>query len=184
GLLEYSRIGRVAGSLEEVNVGSLVAEVVDTLAPPRHFRIKIAPDLPVLHTDRLHLSQVFANLIANAIRHHDRDRGWVKVSGQEAGDLWRFAIEDDGPGIPPEFQDKIFLMFQTLSVKDYGANTGIGLALVKKLVEEHGGTIRLDDGVEKKGKRRGCRFVFTWAKREQALDPGGDDIHTNRDLPR
>ncbi|MGB8145678.1 MAG: CHASE domain-containing protein [Chromatiaceae bacterium] len=184
GLLEYSRIGRVAGSLEEVDVGTLVAEVVDTLAPPRHFRIKIAPDLPILHTDRLHLSQVFANLIANAIRHHDRDRGWVRVSGHDQGDLWLFAIEDDGPGIPPEFQDKIFLMFQTLSVKDYGANTGIGLALVKKLVEEHGGTIRLDDGADKKGKRRGCRFVFTWAKQEQALDPGGDDLQTNRDLPR
>ncbi|MBP8289806.1 MAG: CHASE domain-containing protein [Chromatiaceae bacterium] len=184
GLLEYSRIGRVAGSLEEVDVGTLVAEVVDTLAPPSHFKVKIALGLPVLHTDRLHLSQVFANLIANAIRHHDRDRGWVRVSGQDEGDLWLFAIEDDGPGIPPEFQDKVFLMFQTLSVKDYGVNTGIGLALVKKLVEEHGGTIRLEDLADRKGKRRGCRFVFTWAKREQALDPGGDDVQTNRDLPR
>ncbi|MBK8637841.1 MAG: CHASE domain-containing protein [Chromatiaceae bacterium] len=184
GLLEYSRIGRVAGSLEEVDVGPLVAEVVDTLAPPSHFKVKIALGLPVLHTDRLHLSQVFANLIANAIRHHDRDRGWVRVSGQDLGDLWLFAIEDDGPGIPPEFQDKVFLMFQTLSVKDYGVNTGIGLALVKKLVEEHGGAIRLEDLADRKGKRRGCRFVFTWAKREQALDPGGDDVQTNRDLPR
>ena len=184
GLLEYSRIGRVAGSLEEVDVGTLVAEVVDTLAPPSHFKVKIALGLPVLHTDRLHLSQVFANLIANAIRHHDRDHGWVRVSGQDLADLWLFAIEDDGPGIPPEFQDKVFLMFQTLSVKDYGVNTGIGLALVKKLVEEHGGTVRLEDLADRKGKRRGCRFVFTWAKREQALDPGGDDVQTNRDLPR
>ncbi len=184
GLLEYSRIGRVAGSMEDVDVGALVAEVVDTLAPPKGFRVKIAPGLPVLYTDRLHLSQVFANLIANAIRHHDRDRGWIRVSGQDLGELWLFAIEDDGPGIPLEFQAKVFLMFQTLGVKDYGANTGIGLALVKKLVEEHGGSIHLDDGVDKKGKRRGCRFVFTWAKRAQALDPGEDDIQTNRDLPR
>jgi signal transduction histidine kinase len=184
GLLEYSRIGRVAGSLEEVDVGALVTEVVDTLAPPPSFKVRIASGLPVLHTDRLHLSQVFANLIANAIRHHDRDRGWVSVSGQDLGEQWRFAVEDDGPGIPPEFRDKIFLMFQTLGVKDYGANTGIGLALVKKLVEEHGGAIRLEDGADKRGKRRGCRFVFTWAKREQAFDPGGDDVQTNRDLPR
>lgn len=184
GLLEYSRIGRVEGRLEEVDVGSLVAEVVDTLAPPKGFRVKIASGLPILFTDRLHLSQVFANLIANSIRHHDHDQGWIRISGRDLGALWLFAVEDDGPGIPLEFQAKVFLMFQTLGVKDYGANTGIGLALVKKLVEEHGGTICLEDGEDKKGKQRGCRFVFTWAKRAQGLDPTEDDIPTNRDLPR
>ncbi len=184
GLLEYSRIGRVAGSLEEVDVGPLVATLVDSLDPPTGFRVEIAPDLPVLHTDRLHLSQVFANLITNAIRHHDRDQGWVGVSGRDLGDRWLFAVEDDGPGIPLEFRDKVFLMFQTLGVKDYGANTGIGLALVKKLVEEHGGTIHLEDASLEKGIRRGCRFIFTWPRREQAGDPGGDDVQTNRDVTR
>jgi signal transduction histidine kinase len=184
GLLEYSRIGRVAGSLEEVDVGPLVATLVDSLDPPTGFRVEIASDLPVLHTDRLHLSQVFANLITNAIRHHDRDQGWVGVSGRDLGDRWLFAVEDDGPGIPLEFRDKVFLMFQTLGVKDYGANTGIGLALVKKLVEEHGGTIHLEDASLEKGIRRGCRFIFTWPRREQAGDPGGDDVQTNRDVTR
>lgn len=182
GLLAYSRIGRVAGNLEDVAVGELVATLVDSLDPPRGFRVEIAPDLPVLHTDRLHLSQVFSNLIANAIRHHDRDRGRVRVAGQDLGEFWLFSVDDDGPGIPPEFRDKVFLMFQTLVVKDYGANTGIGLALVKKLVEEHGGSIHLEDSTLKKKNRKGCRFVFTWPRREEAGDTGGDEIPTNREL--
>jgi signal transduction histidine kinase len=70
----------------------------------------------------------------------------VRVAGRELEDHYEFQVSDDGPGIPPEYQEKVFLMFQTLAVKDFGASTGIGLALVKKLVEEHGGTIRLRSG--------------------------------------
>ena len=168
GLLEYSRIGRAPESLEEVDVGALVTTVVDSLDPPPGFQVEIAPDLPVLYTDRLHLSQVFANLIANAIRHHDRERGRVRVTGQDLGQQWRFTIEDDGPGIPAEFRGKVFLMFQTLRVRDYGVDTGIGLALVKKLVEEHGGSIHIVDADPGQEDRRGCRILFTWPRQEQA----------------
>jgi len=173
GLLEYSRIGRAPNSLEEVDVGALVATVVDSLDPPAGFKVEIAPNLPVLYTDRLHLSQVFANLIANALRHHDRKRGRVRVKGQDLGDQWRFSIEDDGPGIPAEFHGKVFLMFQTLGVRDVGVSTGIGLPLVKKLVEEHGGSIRIEDGELGQEKGRGCRILFTWPSQEQGGDTPG-----------
>jgi signal transduction histidine kinase len=83
------------------------------------------------------------------------------VSGRDLGDYCEFVVEDNGPGIPVEYRDKVFMMFQTLRVKDYGGDTGIGLALVKKLVEEHGGTVRLESAEE-----RGSRFTFTWAKQE------------------
>jgi len=184
GLLAYSRIGRAAGSLETVDVGLLVREVVDSLDPPRGFRVKLGPELPVLRTDRLHLSQVFANLIANAIRHHDRDEGLVTVCGREEGERWVFSVTDDGPGIPLEFRHKIFLMFQTLAVKDYGVNTGIGLALVKKLVEEHGGTIYVEDADLGQDGRRGCRFVFSWPRQEPAAEDGDDQVTTQREASR
>ncbi len=166
GLLAYSRIGRAPGSLEEVDTARLLADTIDSVAPPKGFKVKVAPGMPRLVTDRIHLGQVFANLISNAISHHDRHRGRIRVSGSDLGDRCEFDVEDDGPGIAPEYHDKVFKMFQTLKVKDFGGDTGIGLALVKKLVEEHGGSIVLVSG-----PGRGCRFSFTWAKEKAPTAP-------------
>ncbi len=159
GLLIYSRVGRTAGAVEEVDCAALVAETIDSLSPPLGFQIDMAPDMPRLHTDRLQLGQVFANLIGNGIRHHHREQGRIRVAGRDGGDYCEFTVSDDGPGIAPEMHDKIFMMFQTLEVKDTGINTGIGLALVKKIVEENGGTIEL---YSEPG--RGSTFRFSWAK--------------------
>lgn len=159
GLLDYSRIGCTGQSVESVDVGNLLAEIVDSLAPPEGFSVDIAPDMPTLQTDRLQLSQVFANLISNSIKHHGGKRGhiWIKVS--DKGDFYEFTVKDDGPGIAPEYHEKIFMMFQTLETKDYGSDTGIGLALVRKIVQEHGGSIKL-----KSEEGKGARFRFTWPK--------------------
>ncbi|MEA3412480.1 MAG: CHASE domain-containing protein [Pseudomonadota bacterium] len=161
GLLAYSRIGRTAGTVEDVDTVELVRDTIDSLAPPRGYKVKVKDGMPRLFTDRLHIGQVFANLIGNAINHHDREKGVIRVSGKDLGDRCEFSVTDDGPGIPSEYQDKVFMMFQTLQVKDFGIDTGIGLALVKKLVEEHGGSISLDSG-----PGRGSRFTFTWVKEE------------------
>ncbi len=161
GLLAYSRIGRTPASVEKVDSGQLLADTIDSVAPPAGFTVKVAPGMPTLYTDRIQLGQVFANLISNAINHHDRDHGQIRVSGNDLGERCAFEVADDGPGIAPEYHDKVFKMFQTLRVKDFGGDTGIGLALVKKLVEEHGGEISLDSG-----PGRGCRFSFTWSKQD------------------
>lgn len=161
GLLAYSRIGRTPASVERVDTGQLLADTIDSVAPPAGFAVEVARGMPTLYTDRIQLGQVFANLISNAINHHDRDRGRIRISGKELGERCAFEVVDDGPGIAPEYHDKVFKMFQTLRVKDFGGDTGIGLALVKKLVEEHGGEISLDSG-----PGRGCRFSFTWSKQE------------------
>ncbi|MEA3275016.1 MAG: ATP-binding protein, partial [Pseudomonadota bacterium] len=165
GLLAYSRIGRTAGSVEEVDTAELIADTVDSIAPPARFKVKVKPGMPRLFTDRLHLGQVFANLIGNAINHHDRRKGVILVSGEDLGERCEFQVADDGPGIPREYQEKVFMMFQTLRVKDFDGDTGIGLALVKKLVEEHGGSISLESG-----PGRGSRFSFSWAKQELEAD--------------
>ena len=115
--------------------------------------------MPTLQTERLHLYQVFANLISNSIKHHGGKRGhvWIKVSDND--DFYEFTVKDDGPGIAPEYHDRIFKMFQTLETRDYDTDTGIGLALVRKVVQEHGGSITLKS---KEGK--GASFRFTWPK--------------------
>ena len=164
GLLAYSRIGRTPSSVEEVDTGALVADTIDSLAPPDGFHVEVGRNMPRLRTDRLHLGQVFANLISNGIKHHHRKRGKIRVWGRDLNGHCEFEVADDGPGIAPEYHEKIFMMFQTLNVKDYGGDTGIGLALVKKLVEEHGGSISLESA-----PGRGSRFRFSWAK--EASEP-------------
>lgn len=159
GLLQYSRIGRVDLPVETINVKQLLDEVLESLNPPAEFRIDIAPGMPILHTKRLLLSQVFANLIGNAINHHPHKNGHIKVDAQDEGDRYRFGVADDGAGIAPEFQNKIFTIFQTLEPRDTVENTGIGLAIVKKIVESGGGSIRVISQVGE-----GARFEFTWLK--------------------
>lgn len=105
------------------------------------------------------LSQVFANLISNAFKHHDRTDGRIQISCQERGDLYEFAVSDDGPGIPPEQHDRVFVIFQSTKGQNNPDSTGIGLSIVKKIVETAGGHI----WVESLG--RGATFYFTWPQR-------------------
>jgi signal transduction histidine kinase/sensor domain CHASE-containing protein len=159
GLLEYSRIGKAAHSRGRVDSGELLAEIIDSLSPADGIIVEVAANMPTLYTDRLHLSQVFSNLIGNSLKHGKSKQGHIAVTVQNQGEYYEFAVTDDGPGIPPEYHDKVFMMFQTLAVHDYGSNTGIGLALVKKIVQEHGGRIRLESD-----EGNGTTFRFSWPR--------------------
>ena len=107
----------------------------------------------------MQLYQVFSNLIGNAIKHNNAGQGHVWVKAADQGRFHEFTVADDGPGIAPEYHDKAFMMFQTLEARDVGSNTGIGLALVKKIVQDHGGSITLDSA-----EGKGATFRFTWPK--------------------
>jgi light-regulated signal transduction histidine kinase (bacteriophytochrome) len=159
GLLHYSRVGRIPSQIESVEVGALLAEIVETLNPPSTFKIEISPDMPVLKARELLLKQVFSNLIDNAVKHHPSESGLVQVSVIDRGDRYEFTVADDGKGIDPKFHDKIFEIFQILESRDKRESTGIGLAIVKKIVETEGGTIHLESQVNK-----GATFRFTWLK--------------------
>jgi PAS domain S-box-containing protein len=163
GILQYSRVGRVKGVSEMVDVGVLVHDVVDLIAPPAGFHIEVAPDMPTIIAERLRLQQVFQNLIVNAIKHHNRADGHICVGVTERGPLYEFAVTDDGPGIAPQYHQKIFAVFQTLAARDKVEGTGIGLSLVKKIVEGNGGQIRVESA-----EGAGTTFRFTWPKRAQA----------------
>ncbi len=159
GLLEYSRVGRTQSAIQTVNVAELLSEIIDSLAPPSTFSIEIAPGMPTLKTQRLLLMQVFANLLSNAIKHHDRLDGHIKISVKDLARCYQFSVTDDGPGIASEYHEKIFTIFQTLQAGDTKENTGIGLSIVKKIVETEGGTIRV-----KSQSGLGATFCFTWPK--------------------
>jgi len=159
GLLQYSRVGRLRTDLERVDVEMLLAEVIDSLAPPPEFTVTVMPGMPTLRTERLLLEQVFANLISNAIKHNQRPDGQIVISAQDQTDFYEFAVADNGPGIAPEFHEKVFVMFQTLEARDQVENTGVGLAIVKKILEDQGGSIRLESQ-----PNQGTTFRFTWPK--------------------
>ncbi|MGF1567322.1 MAG: PAS domain S-box protein [Nodosilinea sp.] len=157
GLLEYSRVGRRERTPTRVDVNQLLADVVDSLAPVEGFRVEVAPDMPTLTTYQTALGQVFANLISNALKHHHRDRGTVQITWQAQGRMVEFAVADDGPGIAPRYHDKIFTIFQTLKARDDFESTGIGLSVVKKIVEAENGRVWVASAVG-----QGTTFYFTW----------------------
>lgn len=159
GLLQYSRVGRIQVASETVQVEKLLAEIIDSLAPPPGFSVEFSSGMPTFVTERLPLQQVFANLISNAIKHNRRGWGNVEISVKELDDFYEFAVADDGPGIAPQYHEKVFAIFQTLEARDKVENTGIGLSLVKKIVEGQGGNISLESA-----EGNGATFRFTWPK--------------------
>ena len=140
-----------------IQTGPLVRSVVELLTPPAGFVVTVANGMPQLTTYKTPLELVFRNLIDNAIKHHDRAEGRIEVSASNQGRLVEFTIRDDGPGIPAEYHDRIFRMFQTLKPRDEVEGSGIGLAVVKKVVERQGGQVTVESH-----SGRGTAFRFTW----------------------
>jgi signal transduction histidine kinase len=159
GLLDYSRVGRVKSSVETFNVADLLAEIIDSLAPPPSFTIEIG-EMPTLQSNRLRLGQVFSNLISNAIKHSHRADGHIQVKVfDDNHKFYEFVVSDNGQGIAPEHQSRIFTIFQTLEPRDKTENTGIGLSIVKKIVETEGGKVWIESNLG-----QGATFRFTWYK--------------------
>lgn len=159
GMRQYSRAGRITGTPERVDVEALLKQVIETLTPPPEFIIEVAPGMPTLVTMRSLLEQVFSQLIDNAIKHHPKADGQVKISVQEQSDTYEFAVTDNGEGIAPEFHERVFAIFQTLQARDEVENTGVGLAIAKRIVEGQGAAIRLESQ-----EGQGTTFYFTWPK--------------------
>ncbi|KST69974.1 sensor histidine kinase [Mastigocoleus testarum] len=158
-LLEYSRVGRKNIEPETVAVDKLISEVINLLNPPPEIEIKVTPNLPTLITKKILLFQVFSNLIGNAIKHRHHPKGIIEITFKEGkGDkFYEFKVADDGYGIEHKYYSQIFNIFQTLQARDKTENTGIGLSIVKKIVEQQGGRINVESQVGK-----GSIFSFTW----------------------
>lgn len=160
GILQYSRTGHMNVQIHNVNLKPLLQGVIDTLNQSRKFNIHYPDHLPTLQGDEIQLGQIFSNLIDNSIKHHDKENGNIEIDFKDREDFYEFFIKDDGPGIAPEYQKKIFQIFQTLKSRDEFESTGIGLSIVKKIVESQGGKIWVDSA-----EGAGAIFYFTWPKR-------------------
>ncbi|HXH98653.1 MAG TPA: ATP-binding protein [Sphingobacteriaceae bacterium] len=157
GLLDYTRISRDKPLKEIVNVQELVETIVDSIVP-RNYDVSVE-NLPTFSTEKIRLEQVFSNLISNSVKYSKSNTGKIKVTCRESADKYEFEVRDDGIGIDPQFHEKIFVIFQTLRDKHSVESTGIGLSIVKKILEEYNGNIRV-----KSSLGEGSSFVFTWPK--------------------
>lgn len=173
-LLAYSRAGRRPGDISDVNTHEMVQDLFVLLAPSSGMQLTADASLPVIRAYQAPLEQVLRNLIQNAIKHHPTGTGCVRVSAADTGDEVLFAVEDDGAGIAAEFVARVFDMFQTLKPRDEVEGSGMGLAIVKRLVEWQGGRVWLHPAPG----GTGTVFKFTW--RKLPPDPalaGSDEGH-------
>lgn len=165
-LLKYARVGRVAATVEPVDTGSLVRGLAAILCLPAGFALEVESNMPMFSTAKTPLEQVFRNLVDNAIKHHDRERGRIVVRGRDSDATWVFEVEDDGPGVPAGFRPKLFRPFQRARSRDEKEGSGMGLAMIRKIVELHGGVVECAPG-----NGRGALFRFTWAKTPEGGAP-------------
>jgi signal transduction histidine kinase len=173
-LLNYSRVGRKSGGFTAVSVGEAVAFALVNLEraiSEAGAKVEVG-DLPTVVGDRVLLTQLFQNLVGNAVKFRRDELPLVRIGATRDGSYWHFTVEDNGIGIEREYLERVFLIFQRLHERGKYPGTGIGLAIAKKVVEQHGGRIWIDSV-----PGQGSRFQFTLpaAIKEQGQN-GRDDI--------
>jgi PAS domain S-box-containing protein len=158
-ILRYSRVGHDIVKKQQVDFNTVLSEVIAGIAPPENIEITIENELPVLICERTQILQVFQNLLSNAVKYMDKPKGQIKIGCVEQDAFWKFSVTDNGSGIEKRHFERIFKLFETLSPGDGIMNTGIGLSIVKKIVELNGGSVSVESEVGK-----GSTFIFTLPK--------------------
>lgn len=164
GVLQYSRVGRIKEEMVPVDLNELIPNVIDMVAPPENIEIKVEDQLPLIQSEPTRIMQVFENLLSNAVKYMDKPRGLIKIACVEENGFYEFSVADNGPGIEEKHFEKIFRIFQTLASRDEFESTGIGLTVIKKIVELYGGKIWL-----KSKPGEGTTFFFTFPKQKEEL---------------
>ncbi len=144
GILQYSRIGRIREDLIRIDLNELLQDVIESIAPPQHICVDITDPLPEIDFEPTRATQLFQNLIGNAIKYMDKPDGKIRIGCNDESSHWVFSVADNGPGIEEKHFDKIFKIFQTLCPRDEFESTGVGLTIVKKIVEIYNGEIWLE----------------------------------------
>ncbi|MFN3951055.1 MAG: ATP-binding protein [Thermaurantimonas sp.] len=162
GILEYSRVGRIKSRIESFEVSKLLADLIERLSLPKHAEIKVQKTEMSLFSEKAALEKVLGHLIQNGVKYNQSERPVVEVTWFDHGKEVEFVVKDNGEGIHPDFHEKIFQMFQTLKARDEVESTGVGLAIVKKIIEDKGGRIWVESAPSE-----GSTFYFMWPKYEK-----------------
>jgi len=155
-ILQYSRAGKSLQVDQQVDLNRILSDVIREIAPPENIEITVENQLPTIRCKKTHVIQILQNLLSNAVKYMDKPQGQIRVGCVAQEDSWRFSVADNGPGIDKKYFDKIFKIFQTLAPRDGIESTGIGLSIVKKLVELNKGRVWVESQVG-----TGSTFFFT-----------------------
>jgi len=164
-ILDYSKADKRVGDQMKVDTKNLIKDTADFIGLPQNARLKIADNMPTMVTDKTRLSQVFSNLMGNSVKYNDKEITEISITVDTHENGWTFSVKDNGPGIDPKFHEKIFVIFQTLNRRDDMESTGVGLAIVKKIIEDEGGKIWIES---EPGK--GADFKFFWPRVKKVKD--------------
>ena len=163
-LLSYSRVGRSRRQTASITLAEALAGVVAMADLPQTFQVSVEAGNAVLEVDPALFDAVMLNLLTNAVKHHDRPGGEIRIRVLESEAAITVSLADDGPGIEPRFHQKIFEIFQTLKPRDELEASGMGLAIVRKALHHTGGDIRIESDPS---QARGTVFHVSWPKGER-----------------
>jgi signal transduction histidine kinase len=158
-ILQYSGLGKNDQEKEQVDLNTVLSEVISRVPPPENIEITVENELPVLMCTKTHIRRVLQNLLTNAVKYMDKPDGQIKVGCAEEDGFWKFSVADNGPGIDQRYHEKVFQIFQRLSPHNGVESIGIGLSIAKKIVELNGGRVWVESEVG-----RGSTFLFTLPK--------------------
>jgi len=159
GILEYSRAGRIKNNNTLIDLRELINEITAATNSKPNTKFIYPEKLPKIFSEHVALEQILSNFISNAIKYNNSEIPVVEIGFQDLDTHWQFSVKDNGQGIDKNYHEKIFVIFQTLQARDKVESTGVGLAIVKKLIDDKGGKVWLDS---KPGE--GSTFYFTWPK--------------------
>jgi signal transduction histidine kinase len=159
GILHYSRTAGREHPAEKIILKELINNEIDNVSQQASIQVEVDGTLPIITGDAVKLREVFHNIIENGIRHNDKDQKHIRISCLDLGESLEFSIADNGKGIRAEHREKIFGLFQTLQSKDECTGLGLGLSIVKRIVEQQHGTVRVEST-----PGHGSTFAFTWRK--------------------
>lgn len=157
GILKYSTVTSDTLDQSVIDVNEVINEIDEIIYKPEHVRIEMVKELPNIQADRTKIHQLFQNFLSNAVVNIDKEEGVVKIDFEETPTHWQFSVQDNGVGIPPEYHEKIFKIFQSIGNNE--RSTGIGLSIVKKIIDRYEGQVWLESEIGK-----GTTFFFTLKK--------------------
>ncbi len=158
-LLAYARAGNVHSEIKTININRLIDDTLGLVEIPEQFKVTLDVSVASIKSAQTPLETILRNLISNAVKHHDKECGTIKITCHRENSMLHFTVCDDGPGIPTSAMDRIFRLFQTVTSSERGSS-GIGLSVCRRLAETHGGRISANNNNE----QLGTTFHLWWPR--------------------